>query len=294
VKDDPHFSSSQQNAIQTLADAVAYGVAELKADGNRTPRRDAEQLLLHIAKLSRIDFIVRPDQLLNNEQLRHYRELLGRRKKSEPMQYILGEREFYGLRFTVTPDVLIPRPETEHLVEATLEHIPLNKEFEIADIGTGSGAIAIAIAIARPLARITALDISPAALEVARTNAADHKVADRISFVESDLLEAVGEETFDMIVSNPPYIAEADRETLAVEVRDYEPATALFAGPTGLEIYERLIPQASQRLCKKGWLLLEIGAGQQLELQQLLIDWNEISFVNDLQGIPRVVIAQRP
>ena len=194
----------------------------------------------------------------------------------------------------MTPDVLIPRPETEHLVEAALERIPLDQPIEIADVGTGSGAIAVALAVARPQARITAIDISPAALEVAKKNAVAHGVGDGVRFSESDLLEAVGEETFDMIVSNPPYIAEVDRETLAAEVRDFEPAGALFAGPSGLEIYERLIPQAAERLRNGGWLLLEIGAGQELSLRQLLLGWNNVGFVDDLQGIARVAVAQRP
>jgi release factor glutamine methyltransferase len=293
VTDDLDLLLSQGNPIRTLADAVAYGVKQLEKVGNRTPRRDAEQLLLHITKLSRTDLLIRGDHPLSNHQLLQFEQLLTRRKQSEPIQYILGEREFYGLRFTVTPDVLIPRPETEHLVEAALERIPIDQPFQVADIGTGSGAIAIAIAVARPLASLTAIDLSPAALEIAKENAAHHKVADRIRFRQSDLLEGVGEESFDMIVSNPPYIADADRESLDPEVRKYEPPSALFAGPTGLEIYERLIPQAAKSLHSSGWLLLEIGAGQQLQLQQLLIDWNQVSFLADLQGIPRVAVAQR-
>jgi len=288
VADDP----SRESPIRTLADALAYGAAELAKSGNRTARRDAEQLLLHIAKLSRTDLIVRGNQLLNDEQLRQYKELLARRQQSEPMQYILGEREFYGLRFTVTPNVLIPRPETEHLVEAALERIPLNQQFRIADVGTGSGAIAVAIAVARPLAEITALDISPAALKVASENAMSHGVDDRVIFLGSDLLAAVAGDKFDMVLSNPPYVANAERADLPAEVRDYEPEQALFAGPTGLEVYERLIPQAALLLRLGGWLLLEIGAGQASNLRRLLSDWIDISFVKDLQGIERVAVAR--
>jgi release factor glutamine methyltransferase len=223
-----------------------------------------------------------------------YREAIARRALSEPIQYITGEREFYGLRFAVTPDVLIPRPETEHLVEAAIERIPPNAPFYITDVGTGSGAIAIALAVARPLATITAIDSSPIALQVAKENAVAHGVGDRITFRESDLLANVGQSECDLVVSNPPYIANGERETLDAEVRDYEPASALFAGPTGLEVYERLIPQAATALQPGGWLIMEIGAGQQFQLTQLLKDWRNVGFEPDLQGIPRVVLAQRP
>jgi len=277
-----------------MREALEQAKAVLLDAGNGNPRRDAELLLLHVTGKTRAYLLTHPHDLLTPEQLTRYRELIARRATHEPIQYLIGEREFYGLLFAVTPDVLIPRPETEHLVEAALERIPLDQPIEIADVGTGSGAIAVALAVARPQARITAIDISPAALEVAKKNAVAHGVGDGVRFSESDLLEAVGEETFDMIVSNPPYIAEVDRETLAAEVRDFEPAGALFAGPSGLEIYERLIPQAAERLRNGGWLLLEIGAGQELSLRRLLTDWNSVSFVDDLQGIARVAVAQRP
>jgi len=243
--------------------------------------------------LDRAALLAHPERLLSEDEQNRYRAALGRRGRFEPIQYILGEREFYGLRFLVTPDVLIPRPETEHLVEAALERIPVDRPFEIADVGTGSGAIAVALAVARPLARIAALDISAAALEIARKNAAAHGVGERVRFFESDLLGPVRYQAFDMIVSNPPYIAEADRETLDAEVREFEPARALFAGPSGLEIYERLIPQAFERLREGGWLLLEIGAGQESALRRLLHAWGSVGFVDDLQGIPRVAVAQR-
>jgi release factor glutamine methyltransferase len=289
----PNFPAGTGGWGGTLGKAVAYGSSQLKQAGIRNPERDAELLLLYTTGLSRTDLITQPEHGLTADEENRYREAIARRVLSEPVQYITGEREFYGLRFAVTPGVLIPRPETEHLVEAALERIPPNTPFRIADVGTGSGAIAIALAVARPLAKITATDISPVALQVAKENAAAHGVADRVTFRESDLLDNVVPSEYDLVVSNPPYIADGEREILDVEVRDYEPARALFAGPTGLEIYERLIPQASHVLQPGGWLIMEIGAGQHLQLSRLLKDWSNISFVPDLQGIPRVVLAQR-
>jgi release factor glutamine methyltransferase len=278
----------------TLREALASASQILQRSGNKSPTRDAELLLLHATRLSRIDLITQPERLLTADETNKYRELLNRRKRHEPIQYITGEREFYGLRFVVTPDVLIPRPETEHLVEAALDRIPPDAPFRLADVGTGSGAIAVALAVARPAAKIIAVDISPAALQIARQNASAHKVAERIQFIEANLLDGFAASSFDMIVSNPPYIASGERETLDAEVREFEPATALFAGPTGVEVYERLIPQVANALRPSGWLLLEIGAGQQLQLSQLLKGWSQISFIPDLQGIPRVALAQKP
>jgi release factor glutamine methyltransferase len=272
--------------------ALDAATTALAAAGIASPHRDAELILLHVAHITRTDMIGWPDTLLTVEQNAAYQQAIKRRKANEPIQHILGEQEFYGLRFEVTTDVLIPRPETEHLVEAALERIPMQAHWKIADVGTGSGIIAVTLARSRANVEVTALDISPAALEIARRNAEIHGVLKRIPFLESDLLAAVAEKQFDMVVSNPPYIAETDRETLEPQVRDYEPGLALFGGPTGLEIYQRLIPQAARILRPDGWLLMEIGAGQDMQLKQLLIRWKRISFVKDLQGIPRVAIAQ--
>jgi release factor glutamine methyltransferase len=277
-----------------MRETLEQAAAELLSAGNPNARRDAELLLLRVIGRDRSFLLAHPELSLNDEQLAEFRRLVERRRRFEPIQYITGEREFYGLRFSVTPNVLIPRPETEHLVEAALARIPLEQAFTIADVGTGSGAIAVSIAVERPLAQLAAVDVSASALKVARDNADAHQVSDRIEFTEADLLDGVAAASFDMVVSNPPYIAEGEREDLDAEVRDYEPAAALFAGPTGLEIYERLIPQAARALRREGWLLLEIGAGQQLQLQRLLKDWNSVGFVPDLQGIPRVALAQKP
>ena len=173
----PNFSTEIGGGGGTLSKALADGSRQLQRAGIRNPDRDAELLLLHATGLSRTDLITQPKRQLSVAEDRQYRELIARRKRAEPIQYITGEREFYGLRFVVTPDVLIPRPETEHLVEAALERIPPNAPFRIADVGTGSGAIAVALAVARPLAKITAIDISPTALKVASENAAAHGVA---------------------------------------------------------------------------------------------------------------------
>ncbi len=276
-----------------LREALEDATNALTLAARQNARLDAQLLLSHVTCLDRAGMITRVHEDIQPEQLAHYQRLIARRLQAEPIQYLLGAREFYGLRFAVTPDVLIPRPETEHLVEAAFELIPTDRPCRIVDVGTGSGAIAVTLALTRPLAQVTALDISAAALKVARENASAHGVAGRIRFTESDLLGGAGAEEFDIIVSNPPYIADGEREALDEEVRKYEPALALFAGPTGLEVYERLIPQAEKVLAPGGWLLLEIGAGQQRAMEHLLKGWQKVSFVPDLQGIPRVAVAQR-
>jgi release factor glutamine methyltransferase len=282
----------------TLREALTVAAAKLANDPHLrdTASRDAELLLLHTLQISRITLIAHPNTELKPTQRTAYEDAIARRLRHEPIQYITGQQEFYGLGFHVSPAVLIPRPETEHLVEAVLNLLPSNQPVKIADIGTGSGAIAIALAIHLPKAAITALDISIEAIAVAHRNADTHKVANRIKFLQSDLLNALDREaeTFDAIVSNPPYVAESDRDTLHPQVRDHEPDTALFAGKTGIDIYRRLIPQAHNALKPRGLLALEIGHGQQEALTTLLSGWHNISFINDLQQIPRVAIALRP
>jgi release factor glutamine methyltransferase len=282
----------------TLRQAITNAAAELAANPHLSEHahRDAELLLLHTLQIPRVTLIAYPDRDLSPDQHALYQIAISRRFQLEPIQYITGEQEFYGLRLHVSPAVLIPRPETEHLVEAVLALLPANQPLKLADIGTGSGAIAIALAVHLPLAQITALDLSTEALAVATSNAREHNVANRIDFFESDLLAAVDNrtETFDALVSNPPYIPESDRATLHPQVREHEPATALFAGETGLDIYRRLVPQALSALKPNGLLVLEIGHGQREQLTQLLAGWNDVSFVNDLQQIPRVVLARKP
>ena len=276
---------SAGNLRGVLNDAAA------RLGGSAAARRDAELLLIRAAGRERAWLLTHSEAELTAEQSAQFDDWIARRARQEPIQYILGETEFYGLKFRVTPDVLIPRPETEHLVEAVLELVSRDAAVRICDVGTGSGAIAVALAHELPRAHLTAVDLSRPALEVATENARRHGVADRMRFVESDLLGAVRGETFDVIVSNPPYVR--DDEVLESQVRDYEPKAALFAGPTGLEVYRRLIPQAHQALVPGGWLLMEIGHGQRDGLAGLLKDWEKVEFKVDLQGIPRVAIAQR-
>ena len=273
----------------SIADALARGAAQLGA--LQTARRDAELLLMHVIGCDRAYLLTRPEIELSPDQSAIYQAWIARRADNEPVQYIVGEQEFFGLKFRVTPEVLVPRPETEHLVEAALARVDHDAPVHIADVGTGSGAIAVAIAQALPKAQIIALDISPGALNVARENTKRNGVAARIRFLQSDLLAGVSGERFDMIVSNPPYVAEG--EQLEAQVRDFEPSYALFAGPQGLDIYRRLIPQAHVALRPGGWLLMEIGHGQQEALTELLGGWDGVSFVEDLQGIPRVVCARK-
>lgn len=224
-----------------------------------------------------------------------YARLLDRRQRGEPIQYITGECEFYGLPFRVTRDVLIPRPETEHLVEKVLDLATQFTLPRIVDIGTGSGAIAVALASKSPHAHVTAIDLSESAVALARENAGRNGVALRIRFLQGDLLAPVVGQEFDIVVSNPPYIPETDRPSLSAEVRNYEPSLALFAGPDGLDVYRRLIPAAFAVLSPGGFLALEIGYGQSPDLHALLTapGFRQIGFTPDLQGILRVAVGRR-
>jgi release factor glutamine methyltransferase len=282
----------------TLREALTVAAAQLAGDEHLRPTatRDAELLLLHTLQIPRTTLIAHPARELSASQRTTYEDSIARRLRHEPVQYITGQQEFYGLTLKVTPAVLIPRPETEHLVEAVLKLLPPNTPLKIADIGTGTGAIAIALAAHLPEAAITALDISTEALEVARSNAREHNITGRIRFLQSDLLSALDHEaeTFDAIVSNPPYVAEIDRSTLHPQVRDHEPATALFGGKTGLDIYRRLVPQAYIALRPNGLFAVEIGQDQQEAVAALLKTWHNLSFINDLQQIPRVAVARKP
>jgi len=259
-------------------------------------RRDAETLAMHLIDRDRVFLVTNPQAELSAEGAVAYSALIERRLAGEPIQYITGETEFYGLPLHVNRDVLIPRPETEHLVEKALS---LAAEFErprMVDVGTGSGAIAVALAHKLPGARITAIDVSPAALAMARGNAERNGVAGHIRFLEGDLLGPVAGEQFEFVISNPPYVAESDRASLAVEVREYEPAQALFAGKDGLDVYRRLIPAAHAALVSGGLVVMEIGYGQDAALAGLLAasGFEQIEFTADLRGIPRVVSSRRP
>jgi release factor glutamine methyltransferase len=261
-------------------------------------RLDAQFLLLHVAGKNKAWLMAHADEELSASQAARYCELMERRLHGEPIQYITGETEFYGLPFRVTPDVLIPRPETEHLVEKVLalaaRFVQPQCEIRIVDIGTGSGAIAVALVHALSRASITAIDLSAPALKIARENARRNGVA--LRFLEGDLLAPVTGEDFEIVVSNPPYVPAADRAALSVEVRDHEPALALFAGEDGLEVYRRLIPAAFRAVTPGGFLALETGCGQSPAISEMLArsGFESIEFAPDLQGIPRVASARRP
>ncbi len=266
--------------------------AELLARFSSEPRRDANLLLCHTLHKDRAWVLANPDAPLTAAQKSRYRMLLARRLRHEPIQYILGEQEFYGLPFRVTLAVLIPRPETEHLVDAVLARLPHDRSVRIADVGTGSGAIALALAHMLPLAHIDALDISPEAVEIANENAQALRLTERMCFLHSDLLGAVAEHRYDCIVSNPPYVA--DTETLEPQVANWEPHGALFAGPDGLDVYRRLLPQAALLLKPGGLLALELGAGQSEALAALFHEdprWTGLTFLPDLARILRVAVA---
>jgi release factor glutamine methyltransferase len=276
--------------MTTVDEALREGAALLAPSA--TAQRDSELLLLHTLHLTRAELMTHPERELTERQTNHYQAALARRAHHEPVQHIIGKQEFYGREFIVNRLVLIPRPETEHLVEAVLATRPIPQR--ILDIGTGSGILAITLALELPDATVLATDISAAALAVARKNAEQLGAAERIGFAASDLFAALGDERFDCIVSNPPYVATA--EVLEPQVREYEPASALFAGEDGLAIYRRLIPEAASHLNAGGHLLMEIGYGQRDAVELLLkkAGFGEIRFVDDLQGIPRVAMGTRP
>lgn len=282
--------------MPSVAEFVFVG-AERLGRGPHPDRalQDAERLMMHVLGKDRAWMLAYWQDEIGTDCTIPYRSVIERRRSGEPIQYIVGEAEFYGLPFRVTRDVLIPRPETEHAVERVLELAGGLNWLRIVDVGTGSGAIAVALASKLPHAAITATDLSPAALAVARENAARNSVADRIRFLGGDLLDPVRGGFFNIVVSNPPYVPESDRELLSVEVRDFEPALALFADADGLAVYRRLIPGAAAALCPGGWVVLEIGYGQQGAVRELLGEagFCDIDFTADLQGIPRVACARR-
>lgn len=291
---------SPDAASSTCAEALAWATAELRRSPglSDSAARDAALLLRHTLSLTAAELRAWPERRLSAEQQQTFRTAIARRFRHEPIQYITGEQEFFGLRFEVSPAVLIPRPETELLVEAVLSELGGDKDrvVHVVDVGTGSGAIAIALAKGLPAAEITAVDISPAALAVAQGNASRLGVASRLRLIQSDLLDSIPGDppAFEAIVSNPPYVAEGDRDSLHPEVREHEPAHALFAGASGLDVYRRLIPQAAERLRPGGLLAMELGYGQRDSVADLLAGWEDVRFLDDLRGIPRVVLAHRP
>ena len=282
----------------TLRELILQAEAKLVEGPHRDRARlDVEALLFYVAKRDRAWLLSHSNDKAEEDLELRFNALVTRRKTGEPIQYITGMTEFFGLPFAVTPDVLIPRPETEHVVEEVIRLAALltGEQLSIADIGTGSGAIAVALAHSLPQAKITATDISPAALRIAGENARRNHVSGRIDFREGDLLEPLAGRRFQVIVSNPPYVPTRDIKSLSVEVREYEPHSALFAGDDGLDVYRSLIPQASEHLDPGARLVVEIGYGQQAGVQHLFeaAGYCEIHFFLDYQGIPRVATARR-
>jgi release factor glutamine methyltransferase len=275
------------------------GSSELRDAGVPEARFEAELLLRHALGCTREALYARLQEPAGAEAAGHYFQLLERRRGRVPIQHILGSQEFYGLSFRVTPSVLIPRPETEGVVEQTIAELSLRAKGEprIADVGCGSGCIAIAIAKARPEAKLFAIDASPAALAVARENAAAHGVENRILFLQGDLLEPIlgRGETLDLVVSNPPYVVDAEIEELAPEVREHEPRMALAGGVDGLAAITRLLAAAGAALGDGGSLVMEIGKGQDREVAKRVnsAGLELLRIVPDLAGIPRVVVARK-
>jgi release factor glutamine methyltransferase len=316
---------------------LKQGIEQLRAANVLSYTLAAELLLLHVTTQNRTWLYSHPEEILPESVAEAYFSLLGRRASGVPTQHLTGKQEFWGLEFAVTPDVLIPRPETEHLIEAALDRLAVREiragrhqrltgeNVRLVDIGTGSGCIAITLAKELPDATVYATDISCSALEVARRNAARHGLADRIQFVQSNLLQCfspasrvTGQDVrqpgsapvfsfhassvptrdsllFDLIISNPPYVSLRDADSLAVEVREHEPRVALFGGEEGYELYGALIPQAAEHLKPGGLLVLELGYNSLPAVEPLLdrCDWHNLGVTKDLAGIPRVVSVER-
>jgi len=285
--------------MPTIHKLLTEAIPELEAAGVATPRLDAEVLLAHVLGKDRGWVWVHPEAVPSVEDEERFRALLARRLKREPLAYLLGEWEFYGRPFFVTPDVLVPRPETELLVEAVVAWARERRAAELADIGAGSGAIAVTLALELPDAQIVAMDLSPHALAVTQRNAERHGVLDRLTLLEGDLLEPIRQAErapLDAIIANLPYIAEEEYPTLMPEVREHEPLLALRAGEGGLALIRRLIADAPPLLASAGLLALEVGMGQAERVVSLLKEtgWRLLRVIEDYGGIPRHILAIAP
>jgi release factor glutamine methyltransferase len=285
-----------------LRAALRAAIARLEESGVPSAPLAAELLLMHVLQRDRTWLYAHPEFELSPEDAAAYAHLIERRSEGVPTQYLTGRQEFWGLEFQVGPGVLIPRPETEHTIEVALERLGARRaeSLRIVDVGTGSGCIAIALARELPRAEIVATDISAAALDYAQRNAARHGVSKRIQFLRADLLEAAmealgrAESRFDLIVSNPPYVGRNDAGSLPREVREHEPAEALFAGDDGLQIYPALIDEAARQLAPSGIVVLEIGYNGAQYVGSLLSasQWTDLRVTRDLAGIERVISAR--
>lgn len=290
-------------AAASVGDALRAAAQRLRASGSRSPRLDAELLLAASLGVTRSELFRRPERTLTEAEAERFDGCLRRREAHEPVAYIRGVRAFRTIELEVTRDVLIPRPETETLVEVALETLAAapasgaSHEPLVLDVGTGSGCVALALAAENPYVHVVATDISDDALGVARRNAARLGLEGRVDFAASDLLAGLpAGQPFDLIVSNPPYISAADYAGLEANVRDYEPRLALLAGADGLDVYRRLVPEAAGRLRRGGTLALEVGRGQAAAVRELIAAAGSFALAReraDLGGIARVVWARR-
>jgi release factor glutamine methyltransferase len=279
----------------TVRRILEWTTAHLQKHGSETPRLDAEILLAHARRCPRVQLYVQFDQELTAEQRAVMRDLVKRRANREPVAHLVGHREFFSLDFEVTKDTLIPRPDTETLVVELLGLARPHPEPRVLEIGTGTGCIAVSAAVNRPAAKITATDVSEAALEVARRNAAKHGVAERIAFLQGDVFAPLAAaDRFELIVSNPPYVSEAEFPTLQAEVARHEPKLALVSGPDGLGLIRRLLAESPQHLVPGGALLIEIAPEQASAVETLANATGRyagVRVVKDLSRAERVVIA---
>ncbi|HBB87512.1 MAG TPA: peptide chain release factor N(5)-glutamine methyltransferase [Blastocatellia bacterium] len=278
----------------SIAQAILQGANKLRKAGVPDERREAGSLLIFVLDRDRSYILTHAEDELSDEQVEKFIESLDERARGKPLQYITGRQEFFGLEFEVNSDVLIPRPETELLVEAALSLVSQNEAPFICDVGTGSGCIVVTLLHKLPRARAVALDISPAALAVAERNATRHGVRDRLSLVTSDCFAGLGPASgpgFDLIVSNPPYVSERAIDDLQREVRDFEPRAALVSGADGLIVIRRLLLESRDYLKSGGLLIFEMGFDQHDAVRQLIDEnaWKLLEIYDDLQGIPRTV-----
>lgn len=264
-------------------------------NGVADPRAEAALLLSYVIRKGKTFLIAHPEHIISEDERNEFAGLVKRRASREPLQYITGHQEFFGIDFVVTPDVLIPRPETELLVETAIETLRIKKSPRFCEVGTGSGCISISILHHVPNATAVAADISEKALAVTSRNAEIIGVAARLDLRVSDVFEGFSEEHFDLIVSNPPYVTAADLKELQPEVRDNEPHSALSDGADGLSVIRRIIAESPKHLKPQGWLILEIGYEQADRVTSFFRDtvWKAVRIRRDLQGIPRTVVARK-
>ncbi|MBM6834259.1 peptide chain release factor N(5)-glutamine methyltransferase [Megamonas hypermegale] len=283
----------EKKDVWTISSLLNWTVNYFKSKNIQSARLDAEVLLSHVLRQERIYLYVHFDEPMEQNELSKFREYVKKRAQHVPIAYIIGEREFMGLPFKVTKDTLIPRPDTEILVENVLNNVDKDKEIEIVDIGTGSGAIILSLLVNLPKAQGKTVDISSKAIEVAKENAVNLQVNDRCEFFVGDLFAPLNDNKFDVIVSNPPYIPQKDIATLEDDVKEYEPVSALTDGGDGLSYYRRLLSEGKAYIKENGFIALEIGIYQSNDVKQIAMDngWKNIKIIKDYAGIDRVVLA---